>query len=106
MPLLRKPLRARRKRWRAFDVTRAPLEPRLLPSVDVLTYHNNNMRDGLNANETVLTPENVNAQTFGKVGQVKLDGQVFAQPLFKSNVPIPGRGTRDVVFVATAHNSV
>src|SRR4051794_36621765 len=86
-----------------------PLEPRLLPSAsvfDVLTYHNDNLRTGLNANEYLLTTANVNAQTFGKVGQAKVDGQVYAQPLYKVGVPIPGRGTRDVVFVATAHDSV
>jgi len=64
------------------------------------------MRLGANPNESVLTPANVNAQTFGKVGQVKVDGQLYAQPLYKTGVPIPGRGTRDVVFVATGHDSV
>ena len=29
--------------------------------VNVLTQHNDNFRDGVNAGETILTPENVNA---------------------------------------------
>src|SRR5438128_323507 len=88
------------------DCACQPLEPRLLPSADVLTYHNKNQRTGLNANETVLTPANVNVQTFGKIGQVAVDGQVYAQPLYKSGQFILGLGFRDVVYVATAHDSV
>ncbi len=83
-----------------------PLESRLLLSVDVLTYHNDNARLGANLNESVLTPANVNAATFGKIGQVAVDGQVYAQPLVKTNVAISGVGTRDVVYVATEHDSV
>lgn len=85
-----------------------PLESRLLPSasVNVLTYHNNAMRTGVNPNETVLTPATVNAARFGKVAEVGVDGQVYAQPLYRSNQAIPGRGVHDVVYVATEHDSV
>ena len=82
------------------------LESRLLPSVDVLTYHNDNARLGANLAETVLTHANVNVATFGKIGQVAVDGQVYAQPLVKTNVAIARVGTRDVVYVATEHDSV
>jgi hypothetical protein len=82
------------------------LEPRLLLAGDVLTYHNDNMRTGENLAESGLTPANVNAAQFGKVGQVAVDGQLFAQPLYKSGVTIPGQGTHNVVFVATEHDSV
>ena len=37
-------------------------------ATDVLTFHNNNARTGLNATETILTTNNVNSATFGKVG--------------------------------------
>ena len=34
-------------------------------SQNVLTYHNNNSRTGLNAAETILTLSNVNSASFG-----------------------------------------
>ncbi len=36
-------------------------------TVSVLTYHNDDVRDGANTNETTLTPANVNSQLFGKL---------------------------------------
>jgi hypothetical protein len=74
--------------------------------VNVLTYHNNNSRNGENLNETILTPSNVNQNTFGKLFSHALDGYVWAQPLYVSGVNIPGQGLHNVVFVATQHDSV
>ena len=34
-------------------------------AADVLTYHNDNARTGLNPAETTLTPQNVNPNGFG-----------------------------------------
>jgi outer membrane protein assembly factor BamB len=82
------------------------LERRLMPSVNVLTYHNNNARTGANLNETVLTPSNVSPVTFGQLAQVPVDGQVYAQPLVKTNVAFPIGSKHDVVYVATEHDSV
>ena len=75
-------------------------------AAEVLTYHNDNLRTGENLNEKVLTPASVNAFTFGKVAQLPVDGQVYAQPLYKANVSISGKGTHNVVYVATEHDSV
>ena len=71
----------------------------------VLTYHNDNMRSGLNPLEAVLTPGNVKTTTFGKLGALPVDGYVYAQPLYVVNVPIAGQ-LHDLVIVATEHNSV
>jgi hypothetical protein len=74
--------------------------------VNVLTYHNDNSRQGANLSESILTPANVNAGAFGKLFSYDVDGYVFAQPLYVSGLNIAGQGTHNVVFVATEHNSV
>jgi hypothetical protein len=72
----------------------------------VLTYQYDNARTGANTHEAVLTPSNVNTATFGKLFTHPVDGMVYAQPLYLSNVTVPGRGTHNVVYIATEHDSV
>ncbi|HZP83263.1 MAG TPA: chitobiase/beta-hexosaminidase C-terminal domain-containing protein, partial [Chthonomonadaceae bacterium] len=73
--------------------------------VSVLTQHNDNARTGANLQETLLTTQNVNTAQFGKLFARAVDGQIYAQPLYLSNVNIGGK-QRNVVFVATLHNTV
>ena len=75
----------------------------LARSQDVLTYHNNNSRTGLNSKETVLTPANVNSGTFGKLFIIPVDGLVDAQPLYLHAVSIAGSGTHNLLIVVTEH---
>src|SRR5712691_4523859 len=77
-----------------------------LCTAQVTTSQYDNARTGATLNEKILTPQNVNAQRFGKLGAFKVDGPVYAQPLFAPDVEIPGKGTHDVLYVATEHDSV
>jgi hypothetical protein len=77
----------------------------------IYTNRYGNGRGGLNSQETILTPTNVNVATFGKVFSYPIDGGVHAQPLYVANVYIPNPlngtpGYYNVVYVATEHDSV
>ncbi|HTJ25724.1 MAG TPA: hypothetical protein VMA36_06110 [Candidatus Limnocylindria bacterium] len=75
-------------------------------ATDYLTDHFDNARLGWNPHETVLTVRNVGPQAFGLRFTIPVDGQVYAQPLYLHAVAIPQRGTRDVLLVATEHDTV
>src|SRR5947209_6854727 len=59
-----------------------------------------------NLQETILTPTNVKSATFGKLYSYYVDGSVFAQPLYVPGVAIAGRGTHNVLYVATMNDHV
>lgn len=67
---------------------------------NVLTWHNDNWRDGLNASETLLNQSNVNSAQFGKLCKAVVDGQVYAQPLVVST------SGKNIVYVPTMNDSV
>jgi outer membrane protein assembly factor BamB len=75
------------------------------PIPDVTTYHFDNSRDGLNAQETALTPANVTSASFGKVGLFPADGKVDAQPLYLAGLNVNGTAT-NVLYMATEHGSL
>lgn len=72
----------------------------------VLTQHNDNARTGDNLRETQLNTATVNAKHFGKLFTRSVDGYLYAQPLYVQNVRIPDKGLHNVIYLATAHNSV
>jgi hypothetical protein len=74
--------------------------------IGIYTYHGDNMRTGWNSHETQLSPATVTVGQFGKLWTYPVDGQVYAQPLLAPGVKTGAAGTRNVVFVATEHNSV
>jgi hypothetical protein len=71
----------------------------------VLTYHNDDARDGAFTQETMLMPSVVNSSQFGKLQSYPVDGQIYAQPLYVPQLGISGV-THNVVFVATENNTV
>lgn len=71
----------------------------------VLTYHNDDARDGAFLEEVTLTPSNVNPSQFGKLISYPVDGQIYGQPLYLPQLKING-AAHDVVFVATQNNTV
>jgi hypothetical protein len=73
---------------------------------DVLTYHDDLARTGVQSHETILTPADVSQSSFGRLFSDPVDGFVYAQPLYVAGVQIPGKGRHDVVYVATENDSV
>src|SRR5271170_5282147 len=74
--------------------------------VDVLTANYDNNRTNANLNEVLLNTNNVNATQFGKLYAFPVDGQIYAQPLYVHALNMPAKGTLNVLFVATMHNSL
>jgi hypothetical protein len=84
-------------------------------AADVLTSRNTLNRTGVNAEERILTPARVNAQSFGKLWTLYADGQIVAQPLHVSGLAIDTsgipnaprmQGTFNAVLIATMRNTV
>jgi len=75
--------------------------------IDVTTYHYDQNRTGWNPTETDLTPEAVaNSAQFGLLATLQVDGNVLAEPLLVSKFMLPDHLVRDLLIVATGHNSV
>lgn len=77
-----------------------------LLTAQITTSQYDNARTGANLHETALTPSNVNARQFGKLFSLRVDGDVYAQPLYVPHLAIPGNGVHNALFVATEHDSV
>jgi len=74
--------------------------------VNVLTANYGLRRTNANLNENVLNRFNVNAAQFGLLFSLPVQGYINAQPLYMQGVAFPGKGTHNVVYVATLHNDV
>jgi hypothetical protein len=102
------------RRWTEMPLKRLTLGSitlgfALTPQVavaQIATSQYDNLRTGTTLVEKLLTPQNVNANQFGKLGAFQVDGAVYAQPLFIPSLGIPGQGKHDVLFVATEHDTV
>jgi hypothetical protein len=96
-------------KWRIQAVSALAIQLILLETIayaQVTTSQYDNQRTGATLNERLLTPRTVNPEEFGKLGEFKVDGAVYAQPLFLPAVEVPGKGTHDILFIATEHDSV
>ena len=71
----------------------------------VYTHHNDAARTGQNLKEYGLAPATVNSSSFGQLFSCLVDGFVYAEPLWVANLNVGGV-TRNVVFVATEHDSI
>jgi len=81
--------------------------PATKPNLPVIaTAQYDNARTGANLLETILTPQNVKVGQFGRIAFFPVDGDVYAQPLYVPKLEIPGRGSHNVVFIATEKDSV
>jgi hypothetical protein len=74
--------------------------------VTVSTAQYSNSRTNANLNEIGLNANRVNTVTFGKLFSRPVDDSVYALPLYIPKVEIPGRGTHNVVYIATMSNTV
>jgi hypothetical protein len=74
--------------------------------IDVTTYHYDTLRTGWNPAEADLTQASVASAKFGLLQTISVDGHVYAEPLLVSDFKMPDGSTRDVLVVATAHDSV
>ena len=74
--------------------------------VPVPTWRYDNTHAGQNTNETLLTPSNVHANSFGRLFYVTVDSTVFAQPLYVPGLKMSDGLLHNVFFVATENDSI
>ena len=100
--------------WAQQPISGSPGACKAAGSPCVSTYHNDNARDGVNSNETLLTPSTMTASKFGLLpgGTVNVDGLIYAQPQYLTGVAVntascpTAGGPYNLVLVATENNSI
>ncbi|HTW61575.1 MAG TPA: chitobiase/beta-hexosaminidase C-terminal domain-containing protein [Terracidiphilus sp.] len=74
--------------------------------VPVLTWRYDLTHAGQNTDETALTPQNVNVNSFGKLFALPVDSTVYAQPLYVPNIKMSDGNVHNVLFVCTENDSI
>ena len=74
--------------------------------VPVLTWRYDLTHAGENTQETELTPNNVNANSFGKLFSLSVDSTVYAQPLYVPGLKMSDGQVHNVLFVCTENDSI
>lgn len=72
--------------------------------LNTVTRNYDNGRSGANINEITLNRTSVSSPDFGKLFELPVDDQVYAEPLYVSGIVVNGI-SRNVVYVATVNNS-
>lgn len=80
------------------------MAPLLSAQVSVTVSRYDALGTGANLHETILNAASVRSGGFGKLFSYQVQGAVFAQPLYLSEVEIPGKGVHNTVYVATMDN--
>ncbi len=73
---------------------------------DVLMYHNDTSRSGVQPYEQALTPSNVNKTQFGKLFTYTVDSYLFAQPLYVGGVGMLDGALHNIVIAATTAGTI
>src|SRR4051794_3208736 len=60
--------------------------------IDVIVNRYDLSRTGANLKEVLLNTSNVNAEQFGKLFSVPVEGDIYTQPLIVNGLNIPNRG--------------
>jgi hypothetical protein len=81
-------------------------EPDTHPVVQVSKNANDLSGSGANTLETYLNVDTVTSTSFGKLFSRQVDGDQYAQPLYAGGLKMKDGSTKNVVFVATSHDSV
>jgi len=93
--------------WHASSTMDRPATGALAsPEVDTPTQHHDELRTGANLDEKELNPASVASGRFQRLFDWQVDGQLYAQPLYLSQVPFQDDTKKNVVIAATANNSV
>ncbi len=72
----------------------------------VVTGHYDTARSGATLSETVLSPQTVAYQSFGRIGSLPVTGCILAQPLYVPHVTMADRSVHDILYIATSENFV
>ncbi len=90
----------------ALCMTRPSLPAQTPTPVPVLTWRYDLTHAGQNTDETALTPQNVNVNSFGKLFAMPVDSTVYAQPLYVPNITMSDGNVHNVLFVCTENDSI
>ncbi|HEX8817701.1 MAG TPA: hypothetical protein VF753_19580 [Terriglobales bacterium] len=72
----------------------------------VLSHHNDNNRDGVNPNESILKASTLSSSTHPiPQWMASVDGEIYAQPLYVHQLSV-NKSAKNAIFVATENNSV